>query len=120
MADQATTALRPMLHVQVDMVAGTVGESGNCYQTTIKVGRDATNVRWLLAHELGHQISGSCGSGLFSEKCANATAIKVLQGGAETERSPGLQTDQHLRSLHRTPKGNPLHDHASCAHTRDS
>src|SRR5260370_23815072 len=115
MADQATTALRPMLHVQVDMVAGTVGESGNCYQTTIKVGRDGTNVRWLLAHELDHQISGSCGSGLFSEKWANATAIKVLQVWGDTEKSAVFETEQHLLMLERTRKGNPLHGHDYCA-----
>jgi hypothetical protein len=120
MADQATRALGSS-DVPISLVAGNVGSSGSasCAQGTITLGRDASNVRWLLAHELGHHISGHCGQGLIDEMEANAAAVRVLQVWGDTEQAAVLGTEHHLLMLARYRKGRPLPGHNYCLEVAD-
>jgi hypothetical protein len=53
-----------------------------CSARRINLGTDLSeaNVRWLLAHELGHHLNGDCREGVAAqEMAANERAIQVLQ-----------------------------------------
>jgi hypothetical protein len=102
MADRATAALGAA-EVRIDVVPGSSGNSGgsNCAQASIQLGRDNPNVEWLLAHELGHHISGHCGQAIRSEMEANAAAIRVLQAWGTSEGYAVRRTEQHLLNLKR-------------------
>ena len=112
MADRATHALGGG-EVPIRVVPGTTGNSGgaNCATSTITLGRDGKNVEWLLAHELGHHISGHCGSGITNEMAANESAIKVLQVWGASEGYAVRRTEQHLLSLKRGGGTLPGHDY---------
>lgn len=86
--------------VSINVVAGNAGNSGgaNCAQAIV-LGRDGKETEWLLAHELGHHITGHCGQGLASEEAANAGAIKVLQAWGTSEGYAVRKTEQHLLGL---------------------
>jgi hypothetical protein len=120
LADQATHALGSG-EVPINVVAGNVGSSGSasCGQGTITIGRDSANPRWLLAHELGHHISGHCGQGIINEMEANAAAIRVLQVWGMTEQDAYRATARHLIGLKRYRGNRPLPGHDYCAELRD-
>jgi hypothetical protein len=120
LADQATHALGSG-EVPINVVAGNVGSSGSasCGQGTITIGRDSANPRWLLAHELGHHISGHCGQGIINEMEANVAAIRVLQVWGMTEQDAYRATARHLIGLKRYRGNRPLPGHDYCAELRD-
>src|SRR4029077_4347302 len=97
------------------LVAGTVGSSGNasCAAGTITVGRDGADPKWLLAHELGHHVTGHCGQGIQNEIAANGGAIRILQVWGETEQEAVGHTQRHLVRLQQ--RGRTLVGHDYCA-----
>ena len=72
-------------------MSGSTGSSGSaiCAQGAIRLGRANPNTEWLLAHELGHHISGHCGEGIQNEMEANAAAIRVLEAWGTSEGYAG-------------------------------
>jgi len=116
MADRATEKLGGG-QVSVSVVAGHVGNSGSCAAGTITLGHDG-DTKWLLAHELGHHISGHCWEGIDSEMAANETAIKVLQVWGETEEEAYRHVANRLFWLAENRR-RPLAGHNYCAELQD-
>src|SRR5262245_49255374 len=72
------------------------------------------NTRWLLAHELGHHLSGVCGETLASEMVANRWAVQVLQVWGDSERQAVQATVLHLLALQRLRGDQQAVGHAYC------
>jgi hypothetical protein len=113
LADQATHALGKS-EVSILIVAGTVGNAGStsCAQGTITVGNEG-DVKWLLAHEIGHHVTNHCGMGLANEIAANSGAVKILQIWGETEEQAVRHTGNHLLNLKKRGWTLPGHDYCA-------
>ena len=77
------------------------------------------NTRWLLAHELGHHLSGFCGGTLASEMVANRWAVQVLQVWGDSESQAVRVTVLHLLSLKRLRGDRQSVGHHYCAEATD-
>jgi hypothetical protein len=115
LADQATTQLRAA-SVTVHVTAGRHGVY-TCAARRIDLGTDApaANVRFLLAHELGHHVHNDCTEGIAAqEHAANATAVQILQvwGLTETRAAKEVAGMLWLLAKERTVQGR---GHDACA-----
>lgn len=116
LADGATTRLgAPPAHVT--LVSGSLGRY-HCEPRVLQLGADG-NARWLLAHELGHHLSRSCGGTLDSEMTANAWAVRVLQAWGDTEAVAVRTTVRHLVYLKRLRGDRQAIGHNYCAEAAD-
>jgi hypothetical protein len=80
MADQATTQLH-VAQVYVVPIPGIRGRY-TCAERKIELGTDSPegDIRWLLAHELGHHVHGDCREGILAAEIgADLAAVRVLQ-----------------------------------------
>ena len=117
LADEATTRLGapPAL---VTLVDGSLGQY-NGETRALRLGADG-NIRWLLAHELGHHLSRSCGGTLDSEMTANAWAVRVLPARGDTEAMAVRTTVLHLVYLERRRGDRRAVGHDYCEEAADS
>jgi hypothetical protein len=116
LADQATAHL-DVPPTRVTLVSGSLGQY-NCETRALTLGADG-NTRWLLAHELGHHLSRSCGGTLDSEMTANAWAVRVLQTWGDTEAVAVRTTVLHLVYLKRLRGDRQALGHDYCAEAVD-
>lgn len=91
----------------------------HCQGSRIDLGITKGNPRWLLAHEIGHHLSGRCDESLVSEEAANAGAIRVLQTWGMSEVGAALETERHLLGLQAYRGKNPLEAHSYCEEVAD-
>jgi hypothetical protein len=116
LADRATSRLGAA-PTPVTLVSGSLGQY-NCETGALQLGADG-NTRWLLAHELGHHLSRSCGGTLDSEMTANAWTIRVLQAWGDTEAVAVRATVLHLVHLKRLRGDRQAVGHDYCAEAAD-
>jgi hypothetical protein len=116
LADEAPSRLGAS-PAEVTLVSGSLGQY-NCETQALQLGADG-NTRWLLAHELGHHLSRSCGGTLDSEMTANAWAVRVLQAWGDTEAVAVRTTVLHLVYLKRLRGDRQAIGHNYCAEAAD-
>jgi hypothetical protein len=118
LADQATAQLKipPVTVVRVDGSASTY----YCREQRITLGITPTgNLRWVLAHELGHHLLAHCGQSQQHEREANAVAVRVLQIWGMTEEQAVTETVRHLVKLKKSRGNTQLAGHNYCAEAVD-
>lgn len=111
MANEAVRALNGS-RVWVTTTPDTIGDY-YCERRLISLGTKG-NVKWLLAHEIGHHLLGHCGEHFQAEVEANAMAIRVLQVWGMTEEAAYRMTANHLLGLQNFRKNNPRPGHDYC------
>jgi hypothetical protein len=116
MADQATKQLH-VAPVSVVLVDGSTAEYV-CGEQRIKLPTQG-NVRWALAHEVGHHVLAHCGQSQQQEREANAMAVRVLQVWGMTEEQAVIETVRHLVRLKKGRGYTQLWGHNFCAEAVD-
>lgn len=116
LADQVTQA-QHVGHVYVHLQAGAFARY-ECGPRMIVLG-NVGNIRWVLAHELGHHVRGHCSATLANEMEANRLAVTHLQIWGVSERDAVLLTVGHLLYLKRLRGDNQVHGHNFCAEAAD-
>src|SRR5437867_12148064 len=62
------------------------------------------NVRWTLAHELGHHVRRDCAESMANEVEANALAVRVLQVWGVSEADATRETPGQLLALSKSSR----------------